>query len=172
MLCDKCGKNTATTHIKKIINGIVTESNLCSDCAAKSGAAYKGGLYDMLASVLGDISEMAVGDNQKRCPVCGTAFADIAKTGKAGCAECYKTFYTELYPYLKRIHGTVKHVGKIPNSAPLAVVKNEETLAVKPQEETADTLRLDLNRLVSEERFEEAAVIRDKIKRLEEKENE
>jgi len=163
MLCDKCGKNTATTHIKKIINGIVTESNLCSDCAAKSGAAYKGGLYDMLASVLGDISEMAVGDNQKRCPVCGTAFADIAKTGKAGCAECYKTFYTELYPYLKRIHGTVKHVGKIPNSAPLAV---------KPEAETADSLRLELNRLVSEERFEEAAVIRDKIKRLEAKENE
>lgn len=163
MLCDKCGKNTATTHIKKIINGIVTESNLCSDCAAKSGAAYKGGLYDMLASVLGDISEMAVGDNQKRCPVCGTAFADIAKTGKAGCAECYKTFYTELYPYLKRIHGTVKHVGKIPNSAPLAVVKNEET---------PNTLRMEMNRLVSEERFEEAAVIRDKIKRLEEKENE
>ena len=117
----------------------------------------------MLASVLGDISEMAVGDNQKRCPVCGTAFADIAKTGKAGCAECYKTFYTELYPYLKRIHGTVKHVGKIPNSAPLAVVKNEET---------PDALRMEMNRLVSEERFEEAAVIRDKIKRLEEKENE
>ena len=117
----------------------------------------------MLASVLGDISEMAVGDNQKRCPVCGTAFADIAKTGKAGCAECYKTFYTELYPYLKRIHGTVKHVGKIPNSAPLAVVKNEET---------PDALRMEMNRLVSEERFEEAAVIRDKIKRLEAKENE
>ena len=57
----------------------------------------------------------------------------------------------------------MKHVGKVPNSAPLAV---------KPQEETADTLRLELNRLVSEERFEEAAVVRDKIKKLEETENE
>ena len=57
----------------------------------------------------------------------------------------------------------MKHVGKVPNSAPLAV---------KPQAETADTLRLELNRLVSEERFEEAAVVRDKIKKLEETENE
>ena len=45
-------------------------------------------------------------------------------------------------------------------------------LAVTPQEETAETLRMELNRLVSEERFEEAAVVRDKIKKLEEKENE
>ena len=64
---------------------------------------------------------------------------------------------------MKRVHGTVKHIGKIPNSAPLAVT---------PQEETAETLRMELNRLVSEERFEEAAVVRDKIKKLEEKENE
>ena len=64
---------------------------------------------------------------------------------------------------LLRVHGSVKHIGKVPNSAPLAV---------KPQEETADTLRLELNRLVSEERFEEAAVVRDKIKKLEETENE
>ena len=51
----------------------------------------------------------------------------------------------------------------MPNSAPLAV---------KPEAETADSLRLELNRLVSEERFEEAAVVRDKIKKLEETENE
>ena len=58
MLCDKCGKNTATTHIKRIINGVVTESNLCSECAEKSGSLYKGGLYNMLASVLGDVRSL------------------------------------------------------------------------------------------------------------------
>lgn len=163
MLCDKCGKNTATTHIKRIINGVVTESNLCPECAEKSGSLYKGGLYNMLASVLGDASELMINENQKRCPVCGSTFAEIAKTGKMGCAECYKTFGAELAPYLKRIHGTVRHTGKIPNSAPLTV---------RPKPESADTLRMEMNRLVSEERFEEAAVIRDKIKKLEEKENE
>lgn len=165
MLCDKCGKNNATTHIKQIINGVVTERNLCSSCAAEEGYSKfpHGGLADMLASMFGDISGLGIESNETRCPVCGSGFSDIAETGKAGCAECYKTFYNELLPYLKRVHGSVKHIGKVPNSAPLAV---------KPQEETADSLRLELNRLVSEERFEEAAVVRDKIKKLEETENE
>lgn len=117
----------------------------------------------MLASMFGDISGLGTEADETCCPVCGSRFSDIAETGKAGCAECYKTFYSELLPYLKRVHGSVKHVGKVPNSAPLAV---------KPQAETADSLRLELNRLVSEERFEEAAVVRDKIKKLEETENE
>ena len=165
MLCDKCGKNNATTHIKQIINGVVTERNLCSSCAAKEGYGKfsNGGLAEMLSSMFGDIGAISAGAQTVRYPVCGATFADIAETGKVGCAECYRTFYSELLPYLKRVHGTVKHTGKIPNSAPLSV---------KPQEETVDTLRMELNRLVSEEKFEEAAVVRDKIKKLEEKENE
>ena len=165
MLCDKCGKNNATTHIKQIINGVVTERDLCAACAAKEGLGKfsHGSLAEMLSSMFGDINAIGAGTQSTRCPVCGVTFADIAQTGKVGCADCYRTFYSELLPYLKRVHGTVKHTGKIPNSAPLAV---------KPQEETAENLRTELNRLVSEEKFEEAAVIRDKIKKLEEKGNE
>ena len=165
MLCDKCGKNTATTHIKQIINGVVTEHDLCSACAAKEGFGKfsNGSLAEMLSSMFGDIGAVGAGTKAVRCPVCGATFADIAETGKVGCADCYRTFYSELLPYLKRVHGTVKHTGKIPNSTPLAE---------KPQEETVETLRMELNRLVSEEKFEEAAVVRDKIKKLEEKENE
>lgn len=165
MLCDKCGKNNATTHIKQIINGVVTERRLCASCAAAEGFSKfpHGGLADMLASMLGEISGPETESKKTRCPVCGAEFSDIAETGRVGCAECYKTFYSELLPYLKRVHGSVKHIGRVPNSAPLAV---------RPQEETVDTLRMELNRLVSEERFEEAAVVRDKIKKLEEAENE
>ena len=165
MLCDKCGKNNATTHIKQIINGGVTEHDLCSACAAKEGFGKfsNGSLAEMLSSMFGDISTIGAGTKATHCPVCGATFADIAETGKVGCADCYRTFYSELLPYLKRVHGTVKHTGKIPNSTPLAE---------KSQEETVETLRMELNRLVSEEKFEEAAVVRDKIKKLEEKENE
>lgn len=165
MLCDKCGKNNATTHIKQIINGVVTERNLCASCAAKEGYGKlsHGSLAEMLSSMFGDMGAIGAESRTVRCSVCGATFSDIAETGKVGCADCYRTFYSELLPYLKRVHGTVKHTGKIPNSAPLAV---------KPKEETVDTLRMELNRLVSEEKFEEAAVVRDKIKKLEEKENE
>lgn len=164
MLCDKCGKNNATTHIKSVVNGVVTERNLCGYCAAAEGYTKlsHNSLTDMLASMFGDIQPSLSQSTAKKCPVCGAEFSDIAETGKAGCAECYKTFYNELLPYLKRVHGGVKHTGKIPNSAPLAV----------RDEETPEALRMELNRLVSEEKYEEAAVLRDKIKKLEENGNE
>lgn len=37
MLCEKCGRNNASVHITKNINGRVTELHLCEECAKKSG---------------------------------------------------------------------------------------------------------------------------------------
>lgn len=162
MLCEKCGKNNATTHIKTVINGVVREYNLCEFCAAESGYATDS-LTGMLASMFGDISKHESIADKVKCPVCGAMFSDIAKSGKVGCSECYNTFYNDLLPYLKRVHGSTKHVGKIPNNAPLTV---------KPQTETIETLRDELNRLVREENYEQAAVIRDKIKEMENDGNE
>ena len=70
MLCDKCGKNNATTHIKQIINGVVTERNLCSSCAAEEGYSKfpHGGLADMLASMFGDISGLGTEADETCCP--------------------------------------------------------------------------------------------------------
>lgn len=156
MLCEKCGKNHATTHIKTVVNGIVREYNLCGECAAKSGYATNS-ITGMLASMLGDMSFPTV-TKQKRCDVCGATFSDIAKSGKMGCNECYNTFREEILPYIKRVHGATNHAGKIPNRAPLIV---------KPKEKTVSDLRQELSRLVAEEKYEQAAVIRDKIKEME-----
>lgn len=156
MLCEKCGKNHATTHIKTVVNGIVREYNLCSECAAKSGYGSNS-VTGMLASMLGDMSTLKL-KNQKNCQVCGATFADIAHDGKMGCSECYNTFKEEILPYLKRVHGATQHTGKIPNRAPLIV---------RPKEKTIDELRQELSRLVAEEKYEQAAVVRDKIKEME-----
>ena len=164
MKCEKCGKNTATTHIKSIVNGVAKEINLCSLCAANEGYGNVSnvGLAGMLASMFGE-SLQSVNENiGVKCSVCGATFSNIAKTGKVGCAECYNTFKNELLPYLKRVHGSTVHAGKVPNSAPLIV---------KPIQKTVDDLRTQLNRLISEEKYEQAAVIRDEIKRMEENSN-
>lgn len=162
MLCEKCKQRQATTHIKTVVNGVVREYNLCSACAANSGYA-KNSLAGMLASMFGDIPNNQLLGNTTKCSVCGSTFADIANSGKVGCSECYITFYDELLPYLKRVHGSTKHAGKIPNNAPLVV---------KPKENTIDDLKVELARLVSEEKYEQAAVVRDKIKEMEGKNNE
>lgn len=156
MLCEKCGKNHATTHIKTVVNGIVREYNLCSTCAAQSGYGSNS-ITGMLASMLGDMSPQTV-KSQKRCSVCGATFSDIAHSGKMGCGECYKTFNDEILPYLKRVHGATRHVGKMPNRAPLIV---------KPKEKTVEDLRQELARMVAEEKYEQAATLRDKIREME-----
>ena len=162
MLCEKCGINHATTHIKTVVNGIAREYNLCEACAV--GYGYTGNtLTGMLASMFGDISKSLNPEEKKRCPVCDSSFSDIAKIGKVGCAECYSTFYDDLLPYLKRVHGSTKHVGKVPNNAPLAVM---------PKTESIESLRNELSRLVAEENYEQAAIVRDKIKELEAENNE
>lgn len=166
MLCEKCGKNNATTHIRTVVNGVVTEHNLCGYCAAKEGYTDigKSQLGEMLASVFGDVLTSNSSSTALRCSCCNASFSDIAESGKVGCSECYKTFYEQLLPYLKRVHGSTKHAGKIPNKAPLMVT---------PAKETVESLRMKLNELVRNEQFEEAAVIRDKIRKIEEeKDNE
>lgn len=161
MFCEKCGINHATTHIKTVINGVVREYNLCDYCAANEGYATNS-LTGMLASMFGDISKNKLQQNSVKCSVCGASFSDIAKSGKAGCSKCYETFYEQLLPYLKRVHGSTNHAGKVPNSLPLMA---------QPQTETVEDLRNQLSRLVNEEKYEQAAIIRDKIKEMEEKDN-
>ncbi len=159
MLCENCGKNIATTHIKRIVNGVKTEKHLCNECANDVSLHSVGGsgFSDIFASMFGDNAQLSP-KTTKKCECCGTTFNGIIKTGKVGCTGCYSTFLDELLPYLKRIHGTVRHIGKIPNKSPLILSTPQDKLV---------SLRAELSRLVAAEEFEKAAVIRDEIKKTE-----
>ncbi len=159
MLCENCGKFAATTHIKKVINGVSTNKHLCSSCAKQYGIGnfHTQSIANMLSTMFGDI----VNENQylrgKACKNCGATFSEIVNGAKVGCPECYTEFYEDLLPYLKRVHGSTKHIGKVPNNAPLAVVS----------EDRITTLRKTLHELILKEEFEQAAVVRDEIKKIE-----
>lgn len=158
MICQKCGKNAATTHIHSVIGGIVKDYDLCNECAAKegysSGSAYS--LASMLSSVLGDIN-LPLATAEERCECCNASFREIAKTGKVGCAKCYEKFKNQLLPYLKRVHGSVSHIGKKPSKDQLTVSTNDKITEMRKK----------LSELVKNENYEEAAVVRDEIKRME-----
>ena len=160
MLCDKCKKNNATVHIRSVVNGVATEKNLCGYCAANEGYndIQHNSLAQMLASVFNDTVSLSGGAKTLRCPCCNSTFEQIAKSGKLGCSECYTAFKEKLLPSLKRLHGSTEHIGRIPNKAPLAV---------KTDTESIEYLKMKLNELVAEEKFEEAATVRDKIKKIE-----
>lgn len=159
MLCQKCGKNTATTHIHSVIGGIVKDIDLCPACAAEQGYSSNtvGSLASMLSSVFGDVTISGT-VKEESCSCCGSTFREIANTGKAGCPLCYEKFKNQLLPYLKRVHGSVQHIGKKPK---------KEQLIVSPKDKLSQ-MRKKLTELVKNENYEEAAIIRDEIKRIEE----
>ena len=169
MLCQNCGKNEATTHVKRVVNGDTTETHLCADCAAQLGygdmfSGFGLNLDDFFGGFLGDTVQKLASPVEQRCPRCGNTFSDIVKSGKIGCSECYRTFYDKLLPSIQRIHGRIKHNGK-QIAAPQAEPEvKEEKVAPNPIEE----LKSQLEKAVANQEFEQAAVLRDKIKELEE----
>lgn len=160
MLCQKCGKKEATTYVKTVVDGFLSEHALCADCAANYNHLLPA--FDM-----SNFFKSFFGENvpeQKRCPACGASLQEIISSGKVGCSQCYSVFYDKLMPSIQRIHGTALHKGKVPGKAAQLVpqVKAEMTVP-KP----LDQKRALLNKAIQEQRFEDAAVIRDEIKRLE-----
>ena len=165
MLCQNCGKNEATTHIKQIINGDMAESHLCSECASHLGysdmfSGFGLNLSELFGGFLGDTKPSISSGKALRCPKCGSSFDEIVHSGKVGCADCYRTFYDRLLPSIQRIHGKIKHSGKTAAAAPSQ--QGVETVAEK-----IEKLRAAMNEAVAKQNFEDAAKIRDEIKSLE-----
>lgn len=164
MLCEKCKKNPATTHIRKSINGVQEEWILCSKCAKEMGynqlSFFKGGLLGSLFS--GELSDKTAA-NAVRCPCCGISFEEIAKNGEVGCSDCYQFFRARLTPTIEKLHGKAGHLGKIPRR------KQEENKPVEKKEKTDSLTQLkeQLARAIETQEFEQAAVLRDQIKEME-----
>lgn len=168
MICQSCGKKTATTHIKTIVNGKLTEYHLCGDCAKEKGYgsffdSWSLGFGNMLGGLLGKGHPE---ENVLTCKKCGSTFAEIAKTGNLGCAECYTTFRRQLLPLIQRIHGTARHKGKSPGSSALCIQDNSHQMVAVQKPALEEKKRL-LQKAIEAQEFEQAAVLRDEIKEME-----
>lgn len=167
MKCQKCGANNANTHVKTIINGEFKEYDLCSECAKKMGYTNVfGDMEDEFSNFLGSFfgNVLPARTQATRCEFCGSTYADIARSGHVGCANCYSVFADELYPSIRRIHGNTTHCGK---HSRLAEQTRKSNAAEETKEEKIKKLKAELDKAVKEQNFEHAAELRDKIKELE-----
>ena len=169
MLCQQCKQRPATTHIKRVVNGHAEEFHLCPDCARESGLFEAGlmpelGLHlsDLFSGFLGSSVQQNLPMQQARCGFCGSSLPEIVKSGRVGCAQCYETFYPQLEPTLQRIHGSLEHTGKTPEDG------NPDLRARREKEQTLADLRAKIAEAIKEENYEEAAKLRDEIRRAEE----
>ncbi len=170
MKCTHCHEKEANTHYKKIVNGKKEEMYLCEDCAKELGIMEEFQfepftLDSFFGNLLGaGVAGMNSLSGVDRCTYCGTTFNDIVNSGRVGCAHCYDRFENKLAPSIEKLHGRTKHVGK-------SVTYTEEKAPAegdtKPEKTSKlEQLKADLKLAVLEQRFEDAAVLRDKIKEL------
>ena len=174
MLCQHCGKEQATTHIKRVINGETTEQHLCAACAKKLGFDsflddFSLSIPNIFAGFFGDSALALPGRPAERCATCGSSFEEIVRTGMVGCADCYQKFYDRLLPSIQRIHGRAKHAGKRPGAPVVADREPEAAPSAAPTKEAQiAALQQQMQQAIESQNFEQAAVLRDNIKALKE----
>jgi len=156
MKCQRCPKQ-ATLHITEVLGeDRFEEVHLCEDCAKKY-------LYEPQQKKHAQASPSAVIEADEdapagaRCPACGLSFLEFRNHGRFGCSHDYDAFKSELLSLMESVHGDTRHAGKTPRRAPRTKTAQAELTQLRQQ----------LQELVNDENYEEAARIRDRIKNLE-----
>ncbi|MCI8999988.1 MAG: hypothetical protein HFJ26_03470 [Clostridia bacterium] len=176
MLCENCGDNEANVRYTQIVNGVKKEMVLCEDCAKKLGIGDVD--FNMPINLSSFFSEFFEDTNDNflpeftkteelPCKECGMTYDEFMKEGKFGCANCYDTFLNKIDPILKNLHASNQHVGRKGK-----ITKPELNKEKMQKEETKNTnsktdeLKEQLKQAIKEERYEDAAKIRDEIKKI------
>ncbi len=197
MICEKCKIREATISYTEIINGQKTEHHFCTQCAQEMNFGAASVLFDgefpfskLLSALFGEEGEETDERySQIICPNCGMSYQEFVENSRFGCPDCYEVFDILIQDSIKQLQGNDTHKGKHPKYG-LRMVPKSLTEDLKggaavqsgdhaSQEETAvlsaedpkmnqiSELRSRLNQAVSDENYEEAAALRDRIRALE-----
>ncbi|MBF4500934.1 UvrB/UvrC motif-containing protein [Savagea sp. SN6] len=168
MLCDSCQAREATVFVTKETMDGRKEYQLCEKCAFESNE----GKYSMqpqpmtMQQFLGNWFGQPETVSKVRpyqeasilCTNCQMSYEQFLKKGRFGCEQCYETFSEQLPNVFNKLHnGHERHIGKVPAYYPEAFALERKIKEVREQ----------MNEAVKEERFEDAAMLRDEAIRLE-----
>lgn len=156
MLCEECHKNEACVTVLASINGKEVTRQLCTECMKKQGMnLLKGNLENFIATMLSQhikpipVQEKKREDLGKTCPGCGMKLLEYRKNGLLGCKECYHSFAGEIEEHIKSLYRRS------------VSLKQDSILDVR-----VEMLQEKMAEAVKNERYEEAARIRDELKSL------
>lgn len=176
MMCENCGKNEANIKYTEVINGNKKEMHLCEECSKKLGIEEIDfdipslDFSSFFGDLLNDYEESSflpnyIKENKQKCNKCGMTFEEFTNIGKFGCDECYNVFSSKIDTMLKNIHGDNRHVGRIGKISAKNNINDTQKDTTKNNK--VDELKEKLRQLVKEEKYEEAAKVRDEIKKEE-----
>ena len=177
-MCQNCGKNEVTFKYTQIVNGVKKEMNLCDKCARELGLkdmsfsmpiSFSNFFSDFFNDYNDSLLTSFIGTQVSTCKTCGTTFDDFINSGEFGCSNCYDLFEDRISPILKNLQGATRHIGRgYRKLNPIADDNNVENAAKTVKEEKKENklekLQKDLQKAIKDERYEDAAKIRDQIK--------
>jgi protein arginine kinase activator len=165
--CEMCGEETATMHLLRVVDGTVSHTHLCPNCA--QGVAEQTDGLALVLAVPSALLRLGKGATQtdpavapapqreeRFCGVCGTTLTDLKESGMVGCSNCYQVFAEHLQAALGGDAEPVEHPGKMPRRGPESDTLRHEMMRLERM----------LRELVECERFEEAAGVRDRLAEL------
>lgn len=177
-MCDK----DASVFLTQIVEGKVTQANLCDQCSKEKGVTDPTGfqLADFLIGAAGQGKSKieTAEDDALACPACGFTRAHLKKIGRLGCPECYQAFGGDLENMLRAMHKGTRHIGKVPGKVAAPAAKAPVTTAMAAMaapskvglKKRLSELKDAIERAVADERYEDAARLRDEMRGLESKE--
>ncbi|MCE9532406.1 MAG: UvrB/UvrC motif-containing protein [Planctomycetes bacterium] len=160
MKCQFCD-SPATVHLTDIINKKKHEVHICEACAREHDLIPDAKQELNVPALLQFLLNQKKGEKAKNeaidlvCPHCGMKYAQFRTQGRLGCPKDYEVFRAALEPLLERIHRHVRHEGKVPRSVPL-----------NPPVKSIEEMQQRIRDAVLEERYEEAARLRDLIRSM------
>lgn len=167
--CTACQKAIATVFILDLREGsVVGQHHLCQACAEQQGVvqAKTNPLKlppELLEDLFGSATKSAPEPKRKgpkegpACPACKLTASEFKTRGRLGCARCYTVFRSALLPLLERVHDATSHRGRCLTRL-AATTSSPDALA---------DLNRRLSAAIASEKYEEAAQLRDEIRRAE-----
>lgn len=182
MLCQKCNKNDANVKYTEIINGQKQEMMLCEECSHELGldsinfnipidfSSFFGGLLEDEEYNGEEFMPLFKTVKELKCNNCNMTYDEFINQGKFGCPDCYNVFSSKIDSLLKRIHGSNEYIGRkeinSANNRKKQEVKDNTNKSISNEDSKLEKLQQDLKKAIADERYEDAAKIRDEIQKL------
>ena len=163
-ICEHCGEHEAQIHYTEIGSEGKHAYYLCVGCGLEKGVPIDPthgvllGSEETWAGLLHRFSQERDAGDSLACPECGWTFGAFETHSHLGCPHCYQTFMGDMTRLLKDFHGANRHRGKVPHRIGRRIDLRRRILGVKENIQMA----------IGEERFEDAARLRDEMRDLDE----